>query len=77
MKTRDVIKRKAEDIVAGCLATHSNTNSTDQVLCIACSMATALALLTSTSQAERDQGKTMVRDWKQAGVSHAKQDAID
>lgn len=30
----------------------------------ACALATACALLTSTSKAEREEGKTMVRRWK-------------
>lgn len=64
MNIREVIERKAEDIVAGYLAEHQSTNSTDNALSVAQSLATACALLTSTSKDEREQGKTMVRRWK-------------
>lgn len=64
MNIREIIERKAEDIVAGCLAEHQGTNPTDNALGVAQSLATALALLTSTSKDEREQGKTMVRRWK-------------
>lgn len=40
-------------------------------------LALACALLTSPIKAEREQGKALVREWKKAGVSHAKPNALD
>ena len=40
-------------------------------------LATACALLTSPVKAERESGKAMVRAWKAAGVSHAKDSAVE
>lgn len=43
----------------------------EQWACLAC------ALLTSANKAEREQGKTLVRSWRRAGISHAKQLGVE
>ena len=60
------IEDTAETILANAqqATTPNHTDSTDCLLTVAETFATALALLTSTSKEKREQGKTMVRRWK-------------
>jgi hypothetical protein len=56
----DTAKAKAMAIIVGCEAENLGA------LCQVREMACALALLTSSVKAEREQGKEMVRGWRKA-----------
>lgn len=73
---------RGQQILAGCSADDTHLLMDDDEFASSLAfeedwLALACVLLTSPVKIERETGKALVREWKRAGVSRVKLDAID